>query len=870
MSSAAPSSQQGRGHGQGGIPVSNRAMLEAVFGAQWPRAHVVAVSGEPARAPRTAWTGGAAVDDLHRFPVDVNTYYTVSLFRGGRRRESEFAGMHVVVLDDVGPKVPVATAEGLLGAPSYRLETSPGNEQWGYVLDPPERDAARVKAFQKALLAALLGEGAADPGQRDVTRLARLPVGRNRKPAHGAAGYACRMTEWEPGRTFAFDEIERLVRECLGVKINQAANQAAGQATTSVVPDTDMDTDNRPASAAAPGAPGGGPGGGPGGSSSPLVRPLLADEIADMDVVLDVMRGLGMVLGQARDTGMGRGHDVRCPWLDEHTDRAESGAVYVAGHIGGGRFKCHHGHCATRTPRELWHRMDELLCEDSGGLDSMARHEFTEVDPASVPAPLLIWADPFGFWSRTAFMAPAGRFVDVETGDTMDPPSFDRAWTPLLDGRGANVLPRVLVGAGKNAREKAIRPTDWYCGDTTRRRLVDGLTWWPGQSRVVPDPDTGRILVNEWQEIPRPLRDVPDALVDERAVGLWLDGLFWHVFERATLDGWEIGELVLDWLALVLGAPGTQVGFAVLLTGAQGVGKDMVLKPLVDVLGAKRATTLNPGGLDSEFTSWIKHRLVQVPELRQTTRGAKTGHDQYQTLKALVDPGKRFLTANEKHQPRVMVRNVAALWLTSNDATPIPLADDDRRLLVVRSTRLRKPQDFYQRLGLWLDTPAEIAPGVWASGTALVHEYLCRRWARLDAPRRLAVTVGGAPMTEDKEAMIADAADPLLDWLRTAMQVQPPAPTAWPDIVTTEFVLSQIIRAIRAQDEGLPPRSRVPYLGRLGQMLREIEATPLDEGKQVRLADGRKVRLWAVRNTSRYVDLSPAELRDCFMGMRLP
>src|SRR6185437_6392103 len=207
---------------------------------------------------------GAAVDDLHRFPVDANTYYTVSLFRGGRRREGEFVSLHVVVLDDVGPKVPVAVARGLLGAPSYRLETSPGNEQWGYILDPPERDAARVKRFQKALLVALLGAGAVDPGQRDVTRLARLPVGRNRKPAHGATGYKCRMTEGEPGRTFGFDEIERLV---LAHPVNQAAaGQAASPATTPVVPDTDTDTDtdtntnNPPASAVAPG-----------GSSPPLV-----------------------------------------------------------------------------------------------------------------------------------------------------------------------------------------------------------------------------------------------------------------------------------------------------------------------------------------------------------------------------------------------------------------------------------------------------------------------------------------------------------------------------------------------------------------------------------------------------------------------
>jgi hypothetical protein len=51
-----------------------------------------------------------------------------------------FEGMFILGIDDIGPKVDARRALTLLGRPHYRLETSPGNEQWGYRLEPPIPD----------------------------------------------------------------------------------------------------------------------------------------------------------------------------------------------------------------------------------------------------------------------------------------------------------------------------------------------------------------------------------------------------------------------------------------------------------------------------------------------------------------------------------------------------------------------------------------------------------------------------------------------------------------------------------------------------------------------------------------------------------
>lgn len=168
---------------------SNQAFLKLVFGAAWPRAHTVSVPGDPRKAPGGAWQSHAA--GVVVLPPDNNNYYCVSVFREGQRRVAAFDALHVLMVDDVGVKVDPLAARALLGAPSYRLETSRGNEQWGYVLETPCADAARAAGLQARVVAALCD--GVDPGMLDLTRLARLPVGMNWKEACQPYGFKTRL-----------------------------------------------------------------------------------------------------------------------------------------------------------------------------------------------------------------------------------------------------------------------------------------------------------------------------------------------------------------------------------------------------------------------------------------------------------------------------------------------------------------------------------------------------------------------------------------------------------------------------------------------------------------------------------------------------
>lgn len=236
------------------------------------------------------WTAGRAI------PVD-HVYFCISTVKdpGPRqdarisRKAQDLVLSYVVILDDVGTKVPRETLAGLL-APTYVLETSPGNEQWGYVFDEgvlPARAAALVEALAAA--------GLTDPGAKGAARVMRFPGSVNAKYS---PAFAARLIDWNPDRLYSFTEV------CAGL---------------SVVP---TDTPALPASV-----------------------PQLPDGM--MDPVVAVLFEEGMVLGPANAGGW---IPISCPLEHEHTGEVDHGTDYRPGMPG--VFKCLHSHGAQlTTPR---------------------------------------------------------------------------------------------------------------------------------------------------------------------------------------------------------------------------------------------------------------------------------------------------------------------------------------------------------------------------------------------------------------------------------------------------------------------------------------------------------------------------------------
>ena len=91
-------------------------------------------------------------------------------------RKAQFSALHVVVLDDIGTKIPLDKLPKAL-KPNYIIESSEGNYQYGYILDEPLTDLAQAEA----LVHLVYTSGISDGGGKMPTKAVRLPCGVNGK-----------------------------------------------------------------------------------------------------------------------------------------------------------------------------------------------------------------------------------------------------------------------------------------------------------------------------------------------------------------------------------------------------------------------------------------------------------------------------------------------------------------------------------------------------------------------------------------------------------------------------------------------------------------------------------------------------------------
>ena len=200
------------------MDVSNKEFLQAIFGEEWNKAHVTAFSDDPSdiKNDRRAacWAGGSAKPrTLRSFKPEQNQYFTISLFKpdekGQQRRKKDlFDACFVMVVDDVNEKIPEANAKRL-PEPSYKLFTSAGSEQWGYILETPEESRERTDNLLDGLVAKGLAPDGKDPGMKGVTRYVRMPEGSNTKKNRYVDGkpFSCYMSEWNPDRLHRIEDL---------------------------------------------------------------------------------------------------------------------------------------------------------------------------------------------------------------------------------------------------------------------------------------------------------------------------------------------------------------------------------------------------------------------------------------------------------------------------------------------------------------------------------------------------------------------------------------------------------------------------------------------------------------------------------------
>lgn len=176
----------------------------------------------PRSQTNSNWTGKdyTGKDDIINNKKD--NYFCISLVQEVdgtvARKKKNFCALMCVVLDDIGTKSKAPPLK-----PSWKLETSPNNEQWGYILSTPITSISEAdELFNK-----LARSGYTDPGAKaPSTRYMRLPVGVNSKKEHlennNGEPIPVALNSWNPELTYSVQEIEE------GFQLEAAPSKAEG------------------------------------------------------------------------------------------------------------------------------------------------------------------------------------------------------------------------------------------------------------------------------------------------------------------------------------------------------------------------------------------------------------------------------------------------------------------------------------------------------------------------------------------------------------------------------------------------------------------------------------------------------------------
>jgi hypothetical protein len=386
------------------FPVSNEQFLQAVFKDRWGEALLAYFLGDPEKS--ADWRVYPAADVLRVMTPSMNNYWDVSLpVPGGSRQGQHFGALYAIVLDDYGVKVVADRARTILGSPSYIIETSRQNFHAGWFIEPLT-DHAWVTGMLRALYEALgrTGDNLVKP-----TTLVRLPVGTNGKAKNGAAGFPVKLVYWKPDT-----RIDRLDWPAIEKRLGTI---------TPTLPRVSLLT----------------------GMPDPA-------EIED-DLILKVFRGRGMVLDHGRTMPFGWGFEVICPWAGEHTD-PRSAASYIPVKE---RFKCHHGHCENRSMADVRAWADASIRDDSGGLESLARLEFDDIERigpgTAAPCPRIVAAGAIDLWDQKT---PPG-WQDGVFPAVLEDTLADLA---MRDGLDLGALGATMITAASGAADKRtlLRP----------------------------------------------------------------------------------------------------------------------------------------------------------------------------------------------------------------------------------------------------------------------------------------------------------------------------------------------------------------------------------------------------------------------------
>ncbi len=547
----------------------------------------------------------------------VNTAsFIVDRFKSGRPSASAANCEHVLfmMLDDVGTKSRVPPLE-----PTWKIETSPGNYQWGYAFDP---DAQPTRGTFAAAIRAIAEAGYTDPGACTPVRNVRIPGSINLKP--GRDNFAAVMAEFHPQRLFSLDQI----CSALGV--------VPGEAETSTI------------------------------------RPLsITDDGGD-----DVYAWLGqhgLVLSRPNLEGWA---GIVCPNAASHTD----GNPEARYHPSSRSFCCYHGHCEDMHSQAF---LDWVAANEGPERDHGTRAELLAQVLAPALTRLGVdvaggdHGQPGGMFRDAA--GPRIERIERQSRDRLsrgewttryaycadEDAYYDTIDRNVLSRRAFNALYRHVDCRSINGGRKIEAS---ICYDEMRidsaAPVLSGLMYAAGEDAIY--ARNGVLFGNLWRDAREPIGAGCGA-----DIGPWLDHAARLIPDPASQSR------IFDAMAYKLQHPDIKINHAILHIGAPGAGKDTLWHPFLWAIGARNVRIVSTEELGSAFTYWKEAEVVVINELRQSEAKDRRALENH--LKPLLAAPPETLTINRKGQHPYQMLNRAFVLAFSNAAAAINLSRDDRR-----------------------------------------------------------------------------------------------------------------------------------------------------------------------------------------------
>jgi hypothetical protein len=221
---------------------------------------------------------------------------------------------------------------------------------------------------------------------------------------------------------------------------------------------------------------------------------------------------------------------------------------------------------------------------------------------------------------------------------------------------------------------KPIPASTWL----DKNRPVEQMTWCPGEPMLIRD----RLVADGgWIErggmacfnLYRPPIIKPG---DTTKAGPWLD----HV---RKVFGDDAGHIV-SWLAHRVQHPQIKINHALVLGGAQGIGKDTLLEPVKRAVGPWNFHEVSPQHMLGRFNGFLKSVILRVNEARDL--GDADRFKFYDHSKAYLAAPPDVLRVDEKNLREHSILNCCGVIITTNHKSDgIYLPADDRRHYVAWS-----------------------------------------------------------------------------------------------------------------------------------------------------------------------------------------